>query len=236
MVERPGQQRAGTWLEAIDHRAHAFGIRGLFRRRRGAAHALGMARGARGIDHVLRLRHRRPVIARVLREPGFEINREVGRRQVIRVDLVAGNDLRRRRHAEHGDASRDGCAQLMQHVGMRDQYRGATILQYIVDLFRLEVPVDRHAIGAEPHRGVRGLDEGDVVAHQHGDTVALLDAEFLQAAGDALGAVSHFVVAAPALAADDAVEELRGCHCLFPICGRVWLSVIPARCAAPDPE
>ena len=66
VIERPGKQRAGARLEAVDHRAHAFGVGGLLRRRREAAHALGMACGARGVDHVLRLRHRRPVIARVL--------------------------------------------------------------------------------------------------------------------------------------------------------------------------
>ena len=95
----------------------------------------------------------------------------------------------------------------MQHVGMRDQHRRAGILQHIIDLFRLEVPVHRHAIGAEPHRGIGRLDEGDVVAHQHGDAVALFDAEFLQAAGDAIGAIGDLVVAALARAADDAVEE-----------------------------
>ena len=86
---------------------------------------------------------------------------------------------------------------------------GAGILQHVVDLFRLEVPVDRHAIGAEPHRGIGRLDEGDVVAHQHADAVALLDAELMQAAGDAVGALGDFGMAAPALAADDAEEEGR---------------------------
>ena len=210
MIERPGKQRAGARLEAVDHPAHCFGVRGLLRRRCGAAHALGMACGARGVDHVLRLRHRRPVIARVLLQPGFEVDREIGRRQMIGIDLVVGDDFRRRRHAERGDAFRDRLAQLMQHVGMRDQHGRAGILQHIVDLFRLEVPVDGHAIGAEPHRGIGRLDEGDVVAHQHGDAVALLDAKFLQAAGDALRAIGDFVVAAPARAADDAEEG--GCR------------------------
>ena len=39
------------------------------------------------------------------------------------------------------------------------------------------------------------------------DAVALLDAEFLQSAGDAVGAIGDLVVAAPARAADDAEEE-----------------------------
>ena len=125
---------------------------------------------------------------------------------MIGIDLVVGDDFRRRRHAEHGDARRDRRAELMQHVSMRDQHRGAAILQHVIDLFRLEVPVHGHAIGAEPHRGVGRLDEGDVVAHQDRDAVALLDAEFLQAAGDAFGSIGDLVVAAPARAADDAVE------------------------------
>ena len=207
MVQRPRQQRAGARLEAVDHPAHALGVGGLLRRRREATNALGMACRARGVDHVLRLRHRRPVIARVLLQPGFEIDREIGRGEVIGIDLVVGDNFRRRRHAERGDARRDRLAQLVQHVGMRDQHRSAGILQHIVDLFRLEVPVDGHAIGAEPHRGIGRLDEGDVVAHQHGDAVALFDAEFLQAAGDAVGAIGDLVVAALARATDDAVEE-----------------------------
>jgi hypothetical protein len=77
-----------------------------------------------------------------------------------------------------------------------------------VDFFRLEVPVDRHRIGAEPHRRIGGLEEGDVIAHQDADAVARLDAKPLQSAGDAGGAIGDFGVAAAALAADDAEEEL----------------------------
>ena len=72
------------------------------------------------------------------------------------------------------------------------------------------MPVDGHAIGAEPHRGIGRLDESDVVAHQHTDAVTRLDTELMQSAGDAVGAVGDLIVAAPALAADDAVEELGG--------------------------
>ena len=57
MIQRPRQQRAGARLQAVDHPAHPLGVGGLLRRRRVAPHPLGMACGARGVDHVLRLRH-----------------------------------------------------------------------------------------------------------------------------------------------------------------------------------
>ena len=60
---------------------------------------------------------------------------------------------------------------------------------------------------AEPHRAIGGLDEGNVVAHQDTDAVALPDAKLLQTAGDARGAVGDFRVVAPALSADDAEEK-----------------------------
>ncbi|MGY3648130.1 hypothetical protein ACVWW2_003421 [Bradyrhizobium sp. LM4.3] len=125
---------------------------------------------------------------------------------MIGIDLVVGQNLRRRRHAEHGDAFRNGVAQGMQHVGMPDQHGRAGILQDIVDLLRLEVPVDRHAIGAQPHRGIGGLEEGNVVAHQHADAIALLDADHGEAGGDAIGAVRDLGMGAAALAGDNAEE------------------------------
>src|SRR3979490_2203624 len=39
---------------------------------------------------------------------------------------------------------------------------------------RFEVPVHRHRISAEPHRAIGRSDEGDVVAHQHANAVALI--------------------------------------------------------------
>jgi hypothetical protein len=92
----------------------------------------------------------------------------------------------------------------MQHVGVPDQHRGAGIPEDVIDLLGLEVPVDRHAVGAKPHRTERRLDEGDVVAHQDADTVALLDAEPVQPAGDARDAVSDFGMRPPAIAGGDA--------------------------------
>ena len=68
---------------------------------------------------------------------------------------------------------------------MADQHAGAAVGEDVGDLLGLEVPVDRHRIGAERLRGVGRLDEGDVVAHQDGDAIAGRDAEREQARRDA---------------------------------------------------
>jgi len=110
---------------------------------------------------------------------------------------------------------------LMQQVGMGDQHRGTGIPQDVGDLLRLEMPVHRDAIGAELHRGVGRLDEGDVVAHQDAHAVTLCDAEPLQSARDPRGAIRDVGVGAAAVAADDALEERgRFCHWIFPISWR----------------
>ncbi len=90
MIERPGQQRRECL--AAGHRsspAYAPSERSLFGCRRVATNALGMARRARSVDHVLRLRHRRSVIGRLPTDPGFEIDCEIRRRKMIGVDLVS---------------------------------------------------------------------------------------------------------------------------------------------------
>ncbi len=204
MIERARQQHASARLQAVDHRAHPLGGSGLLRRRRIAPHALGMPRRARGVDHVRRLRQHRAVVRGLLFQPGFQIGCEIGASEAIGIDLVICGNFRRRRHAENGDAGGNGVAQLMQHVCMADQHRCSGILQHIIDFLRLEVPVDGHCIGAEPHRGIGRLDEGDVVAHQDADAVTLLDAEPLQTTGNPVGAVGDRGVVPPPLTADDA--------------------------------
>ena len=207
MIERPGQQRPRPGLQAIDHGPHLLGGRALLRRRRVTADALGMARRARGVDHVLRLRNRRSLVRCLVGEPGLEIHGEIRPVEMIGIDPIVRKNFGRGRNAEHGDAGWNSLAQGLQQVGMADQHRGAGILQDVVDLLRLEVPVHRHAIGAESHRRISCLDEGDVVAHQNTDAVALLDAEPVHSAGDARDAFGNFGMRAPALAGDDAEEE-----------------------------
>ncbi len=62
------------------------------------------------------------------------------------------------------------------------------------------------------------------------DAVALLDAEFLQAAGDAVGAIGDLLMAcALRVAADDAEEELGGfvhCSCSFRLKLPTWLALM----------
>jgi hypothetical protein len=94
----------------------------------------------------------------------------------------------------------------MQHVRMADQHGGAGVGQDVVDLFRLEMPVDRHAIGAEPHRPIGGFHKSDVVAHQHADAIALPDADLAETARNAIGTISDLGMGAAALAGDDAEE------------------------------
>ena len=210
VIERPRQQCARVRLEAVDQRPHPFGRRCLLRRRRVAAHALRMPRGAGSIDHVLRLRQRRPFIGRLVAEPSIEVARALRRRQVIRIDSVGGENLRRRRYAQHRDAGRDVPLQRMQQVGMADQHPGAGVAEDVGDLVRPEMPVHRHGVGAERHHGIGRLDKGEVVAHQDADAIARLDAELLQAAGDPRRSRGDLGMRAPARTADDAVEE-RGC-------------------------
>ena len=227
VIQRPRQQRADAGPRAVDHRAHALARGGLLRRRRVPPHALGMAGGAGGIDHVHRRRQRRAVVRLLLKQPVLQIGRAFGRGEMIRIDLVVRQDFRRRRRAEHGDAGRNCIAELMQHVGVADQHARAGIFQHIGDLFRLEMPVDRHRIGAEQRHRIGRLDEGDVVAHQDADAVALADAELLQAAGDAAGAVGDLGVGAASIAGDDAEEErLGGGHCVLLVAASSIASVI----------
>ena len=66
------------------------------------------------------------------------------------------------------------------------------------------MPVDRHRIGAEPHHGIGDLDEGNVVAHQDADAVALPDPKPVQSAGDPRRTIGNLGMIAAAFAADDA--------------------------------
>ena len=55
---------------------------------------------------------------------------------------------------------------------------------------------------------VAGFEKGDIVRINMQTQSPSVDAKGAQSAGDAVGAVGDLIVAAPALAADDAVEEL----------------------------
>src|SRR6185312_6625248 len=124
----------------------------------------------------------------------------------------------------------------MQHVGMADQHGCAGVLQDVVDLFRLEMPVHRYAVGAEPHRRIGSLDERDVVAHQDANGRALFDAKSVQPTRDTRGTVGDLGMITTALAGNDAAVEGGGLHCLLLVWRRFLSDVIPGRCAASSPE
>ena len=147
MIQRPRQQRPHALLQAVDQRAQAFRRDSLLRRRRISPHAFGMTRRARRIDHAGRLRHHWTVIGPLPSQPGLEIDRETGRCEMIGIDLVMLENFPRRRNTEDANCGWNYPAQLVQQVGMADEHRRAGILEDVVDLIRLEVPVDRHAVG-----------------------------------------------------------------------------------------
>src|SRR3954447_12967745 len=103
----------------------------------------------------------------------------------------------------------DRPAELTQHVGMADQNTGGGIFEDVIDFLRLEMPIDRHRVSAELHRGIGGLDERDVIAHEDADAVALPHPKPLEAAGNAGGAIGDFGVTTSSFTADDA-KKRRG--------------------------
>ena len=185
VIERPGQEAARALDHAVDQRAQHLVDFVLACGGRLAPHALGMAGGARGVDHALRLRHRRPFVRLLPGKPGLAIDRACRHRRPRGIDAVGAEDFRRRREPDDRQTGRRAGAHGRQQVGVADERLGAAIVEDVGNLFRLEVPVDRHRIGAQHHGGEARLEEGDVVAHQDGDAVAGPNAESAQAAGDA---------------------------------------------------
>src|SRR5215471_7955595 len=90
---------------------------------------------------------------------------------------------------------------------MRHDYLGATVLQYIGDLGGFAVPIDRHAISAEPLRRIAYLEEREVIAQHHGNSVAGCDTERREAARR-----------------PDHPPRRGLCHGLLPIGGDVFIS------------
>jgi len=66
---------------------------------------------------------------------------------------------------------------LRQQVGVRYDRLSAVVVQHIRDFGRLAMPVDRHAVGAEPLRSIARLEERNIIAQYHGNCVAATDAK-----------------------------------------------------------
>src|SRR5712671_2636792 len=60
---------------------------------------------------------------------------------------------------------------------MRQHRLGTAVMQYVSDLRSLAVPVDRHAVRAEPLRRIARLEEREVIAQHHGNGVPRRNAE-----------------------------------------------------------
>ncbi len=155
-------------------------------RQRLAAHALGAAGGARRVDHAGSLRQRRALPRALAREPGLPVGRAgrhvtgcragCRRRRRISGGVSTTSTLTPAGMASATPASRSACA-TSTLAPQSDENVG--------DLLGLEVPVDRHGVGAEPHGRQRGLQEREIVAQQQRGAVAPLETQPREARGRA---------------------------------------------------
>ena len=180
-------------------------------RGRPAAHALGPAGRARGVDHAAARRLGRLGVRRMARDeriPGLDT---FGCAPLLGWHVVGGSDLLRRRHDQHlhvrGHAARD----LGQQVAVGHQHLGAAVGQDVARLFRREMPVDRHGIDAELARRHVHLEGRKVVAQHQGDAVVFAEPEGGKPAGSACG-VGLDVGPAP----ETLARRHARCHRFFP--------------------
>ena len=158
---------------------------GLLLGRRGrAAHALGPAGRARGVDHAA---------ARRLGRLGCWA-RCARRRRPRSRRLPARGASRPARHRRRAISGGVGTTSTFTPAGMPaaiwgsrsacdHQHLGAAVGQDVARLLRREMPVDRHGIGAELARRHVGLEGREVVAQHQRHAVVLADAERGEAAG-----------------------------------------------------
>ena len=86
-------------------------------------------------------------------------------------NAVGTSDLTRGMYDEKRNALWDRRADLRQQVGMRDNDLGAAVAHHVSYLRSLPVPIDRHAISAEPLRGIARLEEWKIVAQHYRNRV-----------------------------------------------------------------
>ena len=143
---------------------HRLGCDRLFRRGRQAAHALGLSRGAGGVDHRARRLHRRAGIRRKAFNEAGPQARTVRHRARFRRDVVSRANVGGRFHHEHRHAIGQHRFQPVQQIGMDDDGLRLAIVQDIGGLGRSVVPVDRRDIEAEHAGAQRRLQKREIVA------------------------------------------------------------------------
>ena len=210
MIERAGDRRDHVGREAVDGPAHPGRFFHLFRRRGIAAHRLGISGRAGCVDHAVGCGRRQVFGSRMRMNPGVPVLR-FGRRDAIPwTHAIGRGQFLRRRHDEDMDAGWNDMRDDWPEVCVHDEGARAAIVQNVFDLFRLEMPVDRHGIGADPLSGERGLEEGEIVAQKERDRIAACDADVAKALRGAGCALVEFGAGHAAIAADEAVYNSSG--------------------------
>jgi hypothetical protein len=143
---------------------------------------------------------------RVAREPAIPIDAIGPHRRVLRIDAIARANFRRGLDDEARRAGGDRILNCRQEIGMHDEHARVAIPKDVADLVGFKMPVDRHGIGAEPHRGERRLEESEIVAQEQRDARALADAEGIEAGGGAKHARGQVFARQAPLAADQSFE------------------------------
>ena len=174
----------------------------LFGPHRLAAHALGQACGARGIEHRRaadrRLRRRRVAVA-----PASQSVAPSGICVSAGCDVERRGDFRRRLDHQQAQIAGQAACDLRQQVGVADQNFGAAVGQDIGDFLGLQMPVDRHHRAAQRRRGAGDLEQREIIAQHHGDRRAALQAERPQSRRRPGDAGVNLGIADAAFAADD---------------------------------
>ena len=225
MIERARYGGDHVGRKAVDVAAHPDGFFTLLRRRRIAAHRFWTPRGARRVDHAVCGRRRQVFGGLVGSDPIVPVLRLGGNDALLRRGAIGGRQFRRRRHDEHVHARWHDMRDCMQEIGMHDENARAAILQNIFDLLRLEMPIDRHGIGAELLGCDRGFEESEIVAQEERDGIAGAHANVAKTSRRARCAVVELGARQMAVAADEAVVCSSGHHLLFLLSSsrlRIW--------------
>ena len=163
-------------LDAIGDAADARRGRDLFGPHRLAAHALGQACGARGVEHRCaadrRLRRRCVGVT-----PAVPVRCALGDLRQIGRDVERRGDFRRRLDHQQAEMVGQAARDLRQQVGVADQNVGAAVGQDIGDLLGFQMPVDRHHRAAQRRGGAGDLEQREIIAQHHGDGRAAAQAE-----------------------------------------------------------